>query len=93
MEETHYTITLYTKVLAGLLLLTLLTFMQPSWLPMDIGETAGVQLLIAMMKVGLVAAFYMHLRSEKAYLKGYVIMAGMILLIFFVIVGIDVVHS
>jgi caa(3)-type oxidase subunit IV len=93
MEPTAPTVALYTKVLAGLLLLTLLTFVQPSWLPLQAGKTAGIQLMIAAMKVALVAAYYMHLRSETAYLKGYVVMALVILLIFFLIVGIDVVHS
>lgn len=93
MHTSTPTVALYTKVLAGLLLLTLLTFVQPSTWHLSPGKTVVVQLLIAMMKVGLVAAYYMHLRSERAYLKGYVIMALAILLIFFIIVGIDVVHS
>ena len=93
MEHSTPSVALYTKVLAGLLLLTLLTFVQPSLYHLSPGKTAGVQLLIAVMKIGLVAAYYMHLRSETAYLKGYVAMALMILLIFFLIVGIDVVHS
>jgi caa(3)-type oxidase subunit IV len=93
MQTTVPTVALYTKVLAGLLLLTLLTFVQPSWFHLSPGGTAGVQLLIAAMKVALVAAYYMHLRSETEYLKGYVGMALVILLIFFVLVGIDVVHS
>ena len=93
MENTVATVALYTKVLAGLLLLTLVTFLQPSLYHLNPGNTAGVQLLIAVMKVALVAAYYMHLRSEKAYLKGYVVMALVILLIFFVIVGIDAVYS
>lgn len=85
-------IAVYTKVLAGLLLLTLLTFIQPSLLHLSINETIGVQLMIALMKILLVAAYYMHLRSELMYLKGYVIMSLIILLIFFIIVGIDVSH-
>lgn len=93
MENNLPTVALYTKVLAGLLLLTLLTFVQPSWFPLSPGKTAGLQLVIAAMKVGLVAAYYMHLRSERAYLKGYVVMALVILLIFFLLVGTDVVHS
>ncbi|MDM5271910.1 cytochrome C oxidase subunit IV family protein [Sulfurovum sp. zt1-1] len=93
MQTSEPTIALYTKVLAGLLLLTLLTFIQPSTWHLTPGKTIVIQLIIAMMKVGLVAAYYMHLRSERAYLKGYVVMALVILLIFFVIVGIDVVHS
>ena len=93
MEHTAASVALYTKVLGGLLLLTLLTFIQPAVYHMGVGGTTGIQLLIAAMKVGLVAAYYMHLRSETAYLKGYVGMALVILLVFFVIVGIDVAHS
>lgn len=88
-----YTLALYTKVLVGLLLLTLLTFIQPTLYHLTPGNTAGVQLGISIIKIGLVSAFYMHLRSENAYLKGYIVMALIIMLIFFVIVGIDVAHS
>jgi len=93
METFTPTVALYTKVLSGLLLLTLLTFVQPSLYHLPPGETAVLQLLIAAMKIGLVGAYYMHLRSETAYLKGYVLMALVILLIFFLLVGIDVGHS
>ncbi|WP_345985873.1 cytochrome C oxidase subunit IV family protein [Sulfurimonas sp. HSL-1656] len=93
MEHATPSVALYTKVLGGLLLLTLLTFVQPSLLPLDVGGTVGTQMLIAVLKVALVAAYYMHLRSETAYLKGYVVMALMILAVFFIIVGIDVAHS
>lgn len=89
----NYTVALYTKVLVGLLLLTLLTFIQPELYHLSADKTILAQLLISAMKIGLVGAFYMHLRSEKAYLKEYVVMAFAILLIFFVIVGIDVAHS
>ena len=93
MEHSAPTVALYTKVLAGLLLLTLLTFLQPDLYRLSPGKTAGVQLLIAAMKVVLVAAYYMHLRSERAYIIGYIAMALAILMIFFVIVGIDVAYS
>jgi caa(3)-type oxidase subunit IV len=93
MEHATPSPALYTKVLGGLLLLTLLTFVQPSVYRLGAGGTTAVQLLIAAMKIALVAAYYMHLRSETSYLKGYVVMALTILLIFFIIVGIDVVHS
>lgn len=89
----EHTLALYSKVLAGLLLLTLLTFMQPFVWHLMPEKTAGVQLLIAVIKIGLVVAYYMHLRSETAYLKGYVAMAVLILMIFFLIVGTDVLHS
>ena len=93
MPHSVPSLALYTKVLAGLLLLTLLTFVQPSVHHFGPGWTTVVQLVIAAMKIGLVAAYYMHLRSETAYLKGYVVMALLIMLIFFVLVGTDVVHS
>jgi len=93
MEHTVPTVALYTKVLAGLLLLTLLTFVQPSVRHFGPGVTTVVQLGIAALKIGLVAAYYMHLRSERGYLKGYVVMALGILLVFFLLVGTDVVHS
>jgi len=89
----RYTLALYTKVLIGLLLLTLVTFLQPVVHHLSPGSTAGVQLGISVIKIGLVSAFYMHLRSENTYLKGYIVMALIILLIFFVIVGIDVAYS
>jgi caa(3)-type oxidase subunit IV len=89
----EHTLALYSKVLAGLLLLTLLTFMQPFVWHLMPEKTAVVQLLIAAIKIGLVVAYYMHLRSETAYLKGFVAMAVLILMIFFLIVGIDVLHS
>jgi len=93
MQHSAPDIALYTKVLAGLLLLTLLTFVQPSLYHMTPGKTAVVQLVIAVMKIALVGAFYMHLRRETAYLKGYVLLAFGILMIFFLLVGTDVVHS
>lgn len=93
MKTITSTVALSTKILGGLLLLTLLTFIQPSLYHLSPGKTAGVQMLIAAIKVGLIVAYYMHLRSETAYLKGYVVMAFSILMIFFLCVGIDVHHS
>lgn len=93
MKHTASTVALYTKILGGLLLLTLLTFMQPSLFHLGPRETTGVQMFIAAIKVGLIVAYYMHLRSETAYLKGYVIMAFSILMIFFLMVGIDAHYS
>lgn len=93
MKSAMPTVALYTKVLAGLLLLTLLTFLQPSLFSLTPNKTLVVQLIIAIMKVALVVTYYMHLRSEISYLKGYVVMALVILMIFFLIVGIDVMHS
>ena len=87
-----HSVALYNKVLWGLLLLTFLTFVQPGVLPLGLEATVGVQLLIAVFKALLIAGYYMHLRSETQYLRGFVLMALIILGIFFVIVGIDVYH-
>jgi len=93
MKNTVSTAALYTKVLGGLFLLTLLTFLQPSLFHLTPGRTVGVQMLISAMKIGLIAVYYMHIRSETLYVKGYVIMTLVILSIFFLIVGIDVIYS
>jgi caa(3)-type oxidase subunit IV len=85
--------TVYTKVLGMLLLLTLLTFVQPSLFPLTPGKTALVQILISAMKIGLIVAYYMHLRSEVTYVKGYMVLTFVLLSIFFLLVGIDVFYS
>ena len=93
MKHTAITAAFYTKVLGGLLLLTLLTFIQPSLFHLTPGKTVIVQILISAMKIGLIAVYYMHLRNETGYLKGFVLMALAILSIFFLLVGIDVLYS
>lgn len=93
MKYTATTAALYTKVLGGLLLLTLLTFIQPSLFHLTPGKTVIVQILISAMKIGLIVIYYMHLRNETGYLKGFVLMALAILSIFFLLVGIDVLYS
>lgn len=93
MKPTATTSAFYTKVLGGLLLLTLLTFIQPSLFHLTPGKTVIVQILISTMKIGLIVVYYMHLRNETAYLKGFVLMALAILSIFFLLVGIDVLYS
>ncbi len=77
----------YIKVLLGLLLLTALTFLQPSlFLP---NLTFEVQLLIGLAKAWLILMYYMHLKGEK--LIGWtVVFAVFIVAFFFGIVMIDV---
>ena len=53
MNTATPTVALYTKVLAGLLLLTLLTFLQPSWFHLSPGKTVDSSLLTLVGKGSL----------------------------------------
>jgi caa(3)-type oxidase subunit IV len=77
----------YYKVLFGLLLLTAITFVQPSMFLTD--YTFGTQLLIGTIKAWIILMYYMHLKGEK--LIGWtVIFAVFLVAFFFAIVMIDV---
>ena len=90
MENTRMTTySIYNRVLLGLLLLTFITLFQPSVFALTPAATMAVQLIIAVLKALLIVMFYMHLSSEKVYLKWFVVMALVILAVFFVILGID----
>jgi caa(3)-type oxidase subunit IV len=89
MENTNYKAeqAVYYKVLAGLLLLTAVTFVQPHYFLQN--ATFGIQMLIGLAKAWLILMFYMHLKGEK--LIGWTVVFSVILVIvFFTIVGIDV---
>ena len=76
----------YYKVLVGLLVLTAVTFIQPS---MFTEGTFAVQMLIGLTKAWLILMYYMHLKGEK--LIGYTVMFSVFLVVyFFIIVVIDV---
>ncbi len=80
----------YFKVLAGLLLLTAITFIQPHLFMAQ--STFMAQMLIAVIKAWLIVMYYMHLKGEKL-IGAMVIFALLLVLVFFVIViGIDVSH-
>jgi len=77
----------YYKVLVGLLVLTAITFIQPSMFLTD--YTFGTQMLIGTVKAWIILMYYMHLKGEK--LIGWtVIFAVFIVVFFFAIVIIDV---
>ena len=77
----------YYKVLIGLLLLTTVTFIQPSMFLTD--ATFVVQLLIGLIKAIIILFYYMHLKGET--LIGWtVIFAVSVVLFFFSIVIYDV---
>lgn len=78
----------YYKVLAGLLLLTAITFVQPHLFMAH--STFLAQMLIAVIKAWLIVIYYMHLKGEKL-IGSMVIFALFLVLVFFVIViGVDV---
>ena len=77
----------YYKVLIGLLVLTAITFIQPSMFLTD--ATFGVQLLIGLIKALMILFYYMHLKGEK--LIGWTVVFSVFLVaFFFLIVMIDV---
>lgn len=77
----------YYKVLVGLLLLTALTFIQPSMFLTDM--TFGIQMLIGTIKAWIILMYYMHLKGEK--LIGWtVIFAVLVVVFFFSVVTVDV---
>ena len=77
----------YYKVLIGLLVLTAITFIQPSMFLTD--ATFGVQLFIGLVKALIILFYYMHLKGET--LIGWtVVFAVFLVAFFFVIVMIDV---
>ncbi len=77
----------YYKVLLGLLILTAVTFIQPSMFLTD--YTFGMQMLIGTVKAWIILMYYMHLKGEV--LIGWtVIFAVFLVAFFFAIVMVDV---
>lgn len=77
----------YYKVLLGLLLLTALTFIQPTMFLENM--TFAIQMLIGTVKAWIILMYYMHLKGEK--LIGWtVVFAVFIVVFFFAIVIVDV---
>jgi len=62
----------YRNGIVLLLVLTTITFIQPSILPMDLGGTLAAQLVIAFIKMAIIAGTYMHFTSVPGYLKAFV---------------------
>lgn len=77
----------YVKVLIGLLVLTAVTFIQPSMFLTDCNF--GVQMLIGLIKAYLILVYYMHLKGEKLIGATVWFSLGLVAF-FFLIVMIDV---
>ena len=62
----------YKKGIILLLVLTAITFIQPSMLPMGLGGTVAAQLIIAFIKMAIIAGTYMHFTVVPGYLKAFI---------------------
>ena len=84
-NETHApNVKLYLLVFAALMLLTIVTVTVSYFhLPPVPAILAG--LMIATVKAGLVAAFFMHLKSERAIIYGLLGMTAVFTLLLFVL--------
>lgn len=78
----------YYKVLAGLLLLTALTFIQPGIFLEN--ATFAVQMLIGTVKAWLILMYYMHLKGEKEIIMFTYFSLFIVLVFFVIVIGIDV---
>jgi len=80
---------MYGKILAFLLLLTVVTFLQPLFIPQAIGGTLFLQLTLACIKGYLIVAYYMHLKHASSIIRMTVYFTVGIFGIFLLLVGID----
>ncbi len=78
-EEVKHHVAVYIRVFAALMALTVVT-VGVSYLHLPLALAIFVALVIATLKAGLVAAFFMHLSGEKR-----IILAALLLTVFFFI--------
>ena len=78
----------YWKVLAGLLLLTALTFIQPTMFLEN--STFLVQMLIGTVKAWLILMYYMHLKGETEIIMFTYFSLFIVLTFFVIVIGVDV---
>lgn len=84
-----YYFNMYKKILYVLLTLTALTFLQPYILDPSLTQTVIVQMFLAVVKSVLIVAYYMHIKYESKLFKIIVIIAVVVLAIFFIITATD----
>ena len=80
----------YFKILAGLLLLTAVTFIQPHYFLTGESATFIVQMLIGTVKAWLIIMYYMHLKGEKLIITFTYFSLGIVLTFFIIVIGFDV---
>lgn len=79
----------YLNIFIVLLVLTALTLLQPYILKGSVADTVFIQMLIASVKTILIVSYYMHLKYETKLFKYIVLMAVVVLCIFFAITASD----
>ena len=77
----------YYKILFGLLLLTAVTLVQPSYFMVE--STFAVQMIIGVIKAWLILMYYMHLKGETLII-GTIWFSIFLVSVFFIITIIDV---
>ncbi len=75
-DEIAHHVKIYLRVFGALLALTVAT-VTASYLNLPLGIAIGVALLIATVKSGLVAAFFMHLRWERRIIFAVLVLAAL----------------
>jgi cytochrome c oxidase subunit 4 len=83
-EQVKKQVKVYLMVFGALLVLTVITVLV-SQLHFTIALAVGVGLLIALIKGGLVASFFMHLNSEKRWIYGVLILTAVFFVFLFVL--------
>ena len=81
---------MYIKVFALLIGLTILTIAQPLLFHSDsLAMTLSVQLAIAFVKAFLIVAYYMHLKMEHKIFTGFFFFMLLIFVVIYLIMAID----
>ena len=83
-EYVHKQIKTYLMVFGALLVLTVAT-VAVSYLHVGIGLAVAIGLLIALVKGGLVASFFMHLNAEKRWIYGVLILTAIFFVALFIL--------
>ncbi len=80
---------MYLKIFYLLAFLTVLTFLQPFVIGNSLQDTVLIQMFLALVKSILIVAYYMHIKYESKLYKVIVLMAIVVLCIFFIITASD----
>lgn len=80
---------MYLNVFIALLVLTVLTFLQPSLFGSELSDTVAAQMFIALVKTILIVAYYMHIKYETTLFRVIIFVAIITLGIFFAITASD----
>jgi len=79
----------YAKGIIWLIVLTAVTLIQPSMLPLSVSGTVSAQLLIAVIKAAIIIGTYMHFSAVPAYLKNFIYTVVGMIVYMFIMVNMD----